>query len=39
MTLGEAVSRTVDRLAERARQAGMSLQAELAPGVLAARVI
>jgi signal transduction histidine kinase len=38
MTLGEAVSRTVDRLADRARQAGMSLQAELAPGVLAARV-
>jgi signal transduction histidine kinase len=38
MTLGEAISRTVDRLSERARQAGMSLQAELAPSVLAARV-
>jgi C4-dicarboxylate-specific signal transduction histidine kinase len=38
MTLAEATGRTVERLTERAKQAGMTLRAEVPPDVSAVRV-
>jgi signal transduction histidine kinase len=38
VTLSDVLPRTVERLADRAKQAGMSLQADLRPDVLACRL-